>query len=358
MGSFPSTLPHNRLHDKQETLPDHDAVPQRSIWGYHGSNRYDRVVDRDQRASRMGSRFFAGGRGRGRDTRPPLPHQLPRLLQPPPRDISPERIAVEREDSRERRTLAYQLAAENEAEKPKRMSLLRAKREKIEREQDDCEREAEILYELARKSAEQSKRGKNGRQGRSRGSRSGVVLTLRRTWSNEINGVDMSNTQLVVLQDAILPATTSQTRECTVCTSKLPLISFPADAVTSDCTHTPTTCWCCIRKWLRSSLQTKGWNQLTCPECSAQLQHADVKRCADKETFESYDQLATKATLDRTRGFRWCLVRRSGKGKQLAGGCGSGQIHGTVAKMKCVGCGTVQCAYHGVLWHEGDTCKE
>ncbi|PVI02323.1 hypothetical protein DM02DRAFT_308023 [Periconia macrospinosa] len=175
------------------------------------------------------------------------------------------------------------------------------------------------------------------------------------------------------------PPSTPQTQECPICTCILPITRFPKHPATSTCTHLPTTCRRCLRMWLHTSFQTKLWDQLTCPECGAQLQHADVQRCAGKRVFEKYDGLATKAVLEGMEGFRWCLVKDTrrkrgkkagekavakgkGKGREAnkvaGGGCGSGQIHGAGPKMECVGCGTVQCVNHAILWHEGETCAE
>ncbi|KAF2641710.1 hypothetical protein P280DRAFT_468262 [Massarina eburnea CBS 473.64] len=149
-------------------------------------------------------------------------------------------------------------------------------------------------------------------------------------------------------------------RECAICTDTLSLSHFSRRAPTSSCTHSPGTCRSCLRTWLTTCFKNKLWDQLNCPECMTQLQHADVKRFASRKVFEKYDELATRAAMEAIEGFRWCVVNRK-RGKKRGskgGGCGSGQVHGLGAKMECIGCGNVQCVKHGVVWHEGETCGE
>ncbi|KAF1958847.1 hypothetical protein CC80DRAFT_490632 [Byssothecium circinans] len=148
------------------------------------------------------------------------------------------------------------------------------------------------------------------------------------------------------------------TRDCAICTDSRPLARFPKHSPTSSCTHPPRACRRCLRTWLTTSFKTKLWDQLTCPECSAQLQYADVKKCASRRVFEKYDELATKAAVEAIEGFRWCMVSNKRGKKRSGAGCGSGQVHGVGARMECIGCGSVQCVKHGVAWHEGDTCRE
>lgn len=55
---------------------------------------------------------------------------------------------------------------------------------------------------------------------------------------------------------------------------------------TKKCKHQLHTCSTCMQHWIRSQLEDKNWDTLTCPECSEHLKHDDVRKWADEETFE------------------------------------------------------------------------
>lgn len=173
------------------------------------------------------------------------------------------------------------------------------------------------------------------------------------------------------LPDHLVRPSVFPTRECSICTSTLPVHRFPTQPPTSACSHESSTCRHCLRTWLRTCIDTRLWDQITCPECAAQLQYEEVRKCAERKVFERYDVLAARAAMEDIEGFQWCAVmmdrgKKAGKGKDgnrskqaVVGGCGSGQIVGDGdAKMGCVGCGSVQCVRHRVVWHKGETCQE
>ena len=58
-------------------------------------------------------------------------------------------------------------------------------------------------------------------------------------------------------------------------------------SATKNCEHVQT-CASCMQQWIRSQLEDKSWDTLTCPECPERLQHDDVREWADDETSERY----------------------------------------------------------------------
>lgn len=124
---------------------------------------------------------------------------------------------------------------------------------------------------------------------------------------------------------------------------------FKSRRYTSLCTHEPNTCTPCLQQWIDEALDNKGYDKITCPECSAPFQHRDVKKCATKPQFERYDRLATQAVVSSIPNFRWCLNSR----------CKSGQIHHDDSPIfVCTACGFKHCVIHTIPWHEGETCAD
>ena len=100
---------------------------------------------------------------------------------------------------------------------------------------------------------------------------------------------------------------------------------------------------------MASEFETKGCDDIKCPECPKTLQYNDVQSAASIQTFEAYDKLATRNALGALDEFAWCLGPN----------CGSGQLNiGNNDFMHCVNCGYKQCLKHKVAWHKGETCKQ
>lgn len=124
---------------------------------------------------------------------------------------------------------------------------------------------------------------------------------------------------------------------------------FRSQPFTSACTHEVNTCGTCLNLWLDERLTGIGWDQITCPECSAPFQYADVVLCATRPQFERYDKLLTRATLSAMADFYWCLSPQ----------CESGQFLDLDNPMsECRECGFRYCTRHGKSWHDGATCDE
>jgi hypothetical protein len=76
-----------------------------------------------------------------------------------------------------------------------------------------------------------------------------------------------------------------QVKDCVICGDELPFDKFP-DRITSTCDHEANSCRKCMRQWIKTTLKSKGFDKINCPECSAMLEHSEVKARAGKRTFE------------------------------------------------------------------------
>lgn len=138
--------------------------------------------------------------------------------------------------------------------------------------------------------------------------------------------------------------------QCIICTDTKPVTDFPFFTITSNCTHTPTTCLECVAASIRSDLNSRLWSEIRCPECREPLQYDDVQRYADPETRERYQTLSFRSALSGVDNFVWC-----------SSGCGSGQVHdGGVDSpiVICIMCNRRTCFAHRVAWHENLACDE
>ncbi|KAL6705826.1 hypothetical protein ACN47E_006286 [Coniothyrium glycines] len=70
---------------------------------------------------------------------------------------------------------------------------------------------------------------------------------------------------------------------------------------------------------------------------------------APKHVFRRYNVLHTRAALEATPDFTWCL----------AASCSAGQVHRpSMPRFKCRHCKKSHCTVHNVRWHQGETCSE
>ena len=72
---------------------------------------------------------------------------------------------------------------------------------------------------------------------------------------------------------------------CSVCMELLSLVRFPNRSITRHCNHPPTVCLDCLAHTITSQLDTKVWNMLACPLCSARLESGDVEKFAPEDTI-------------------------------------------------------------------------
>lgn len=144
---------------------------------------------------------------------------------------------------------------------------------------------------------------------------------------------------------------------CHVCCENGTETVIPAAKVTSQCSKLRNVCDRCLAHHLREQIRGKGdiFN-LPClcnagQQCPVKLGFAHVRKYADKEIFEQYDDLLTRRMLESQDEFCWCS----------ANGCGSGQLHASQDSnpiMRCHACAARTCFTHGCPWHQGRTCAE
>ena len=87
----------------------------------------------------------------------------------------------------------------------------------------------------------------------------------------------------------ILPTRTEEPKTvCTICWDDLNSDNAPSHAITSKCTHKANVCRSCASQSITSQLDSKIWDQLSCPACDVQMQFADVQRLASATVFARY----------------------------------------------------------------------
>jgi hypothetical protein len=75
---------------------------------------------------------------------------------------------------------------------------------------------------------------------------------------------------------------------CIICTDDFSATLRPPEWISVSCLHEPSVCCECLARWIKSDLESKIWNQITCPECKTLLVYEDIQRLADRETFAKY----------------------------------------------------------------------
>lgn len=104
---------------------------------------------------------------------------------------------------------------------------------------------------------------------------------------------------------------------CSSCSRDLVASNFFKKQPTKDCTHGVNICKPCMKSWITMQLESNTIDKLSCPECPAIMQNANVKAFATKETYAKFNELERRALQEKTPGWRWCL----------APGCKAGQVH-------------------------------
>ena len=73
---------------------------------------------------------------------------------------------------------------------------------------------------------------------------------------------------------------------CNICFESFEMEQFPSRKVTSACDHEAIVCQSCLATSISTQLSSKIWDQISCPDCGAGLEHQDIKEFADEETFQ------------------------------------------------------------------------
>lgn len=145
------------------------------------------------------------------------------------------------------------------------------------------------------------------------------------------------------------PTSSKNMWTCVACADELPRDDFGL-LLTSSCRHINSACIACVQQWISAQLEEQSWNNISCIECSEVMQYEDVKRHADLETFQRFDDLAALSVYNNDPDFVWCLNAE----------CGAGQVHEGGDDMPifhCRMCDHRYCIRHQVPWHVGETCQ-
>jgi len=76
------------------------------------------------------------------------------------------------------------------------------------------------------------------------------------------------------------------TRECTICCENLPERHFPAYLHPGAAKDTHNVCSTCWRKHLEIQVGSQNWDKIDCPQSKENLNEADIKTLATKETYD------------------------------------------------------------------------
>ncbi|TGO53001.1 hypothetical protein BOTNAR_0307g00180 [Botryotinia narcissicola] len=145
------------------------------------------------------------------------------------------------------------------------------------------------------------------------------------------------------------PQPQPQLKECSICAEDLMLANFPRQ-VSAECTHDPTCCSSCLSRSIGVQIESKEWDQITCPECAALLSFDNVKLFASETDFIRYDKKSLSSCIQNDPNFTNCL----------GPGCNDGQIHeggDDQPIMTCRTCSFKTCFTHKMPWHTDLTCE-
>ena len=78
--------------------------------------------------------------------------------------------------------------------------------------------------------------------------------------------------------------TTSDVRECSICTDHVEHDLFPAIIHTGAAEHKSDICFSCWDQHVISNIDDTPYDRLHCPECAVMLQEPDIKRLASNAT--------------------------------------------------------------------------
>lgn len=178
--------------------------------------------------------------------------------------------------------------------------------------------------------------------------RKSVQLYICRSFGKALAKIERTRVNLL---ERIILTLFPPKRSCIICTDAKRIGKFPQDKITARCGHEPQVCSKDVQTWITSELESKGWENIRCPECREPLERSDIRKLASKKTFARYETLVSRAILSANPNFRWCLNPE----------CDSGQIHengkdGPV--FRCAECKTKICMFHERAWHKGETCEQ
>ena len=207
--------------------------------------------------------------------------------------------------------------------------------------------------------------------------RKSVQLYICRSFGKALAKIERTRVNLL---ERIVLTLFPPKRLCIICTDAKQIGKFPQGKITACCGHEPQVCSKDVQIWITSELESKGWQNIRCPECREPLERSDIRKLASKKTFARsacspysktvqqfgilshtipgsllikfrYETLVTRAILSANPNFRWCLNPE----------CDSGQIHENSKDgpiFRCAECKAKICTFHDRAWHKGETCEQ
>ncbi|CAC9889926.1 unnamed protein product [Aureobasidium pullulans] len=137
-------------------------------------------------------------------------------------------------------------------------------------------------------------------------------------------------------------------RMCEVCGEDKSINSFPNATQVSSHDHQHDVCHECFAMHLDVEVDSKMWDQVSCPQCPSLLQQHEIQNLATPECFAKYARFARRAALSSNPDYRYCFSTS----------CESGQVHeGQEPVFSCQECGHRHCTVCEVDWHEDETCE-
>lgn len=140
-------------------------------------------------------------------------------------------------------------------------------------------------------------------------------------------------------------------RTCLVCDDAKYADHFPSTKEVSSHHHGANVCRDCYLSHVKVEIDSKQWDEIACPECTATLSCEEVKSMTSTGSFVKYERACIMATLSVDPEFRHCLSTA----------CSSGQLHpaGTDEPIfRCEECGHRHCVVCETNWHQDQTCEE
>ena len=100
-----------------------------------------------------------------------------------------------------------------------------------------------------------------------------AVSPTQKQKDSEIRSVNTSQLQLPTP-----PSSPPLARKCTQCKKHLEIFEFPTSTPTSQCQHPNTTCSYCLHNMIMQAINTSGWDNVPCPQCSMRLSRSEIER--------------------------------------------------------------------------------
>lgn len=111
----------------------------------------------------------------------------------------------------------------------------------------------------------------------------------------DLVGTDNSTVSLAVTRtDVASPQRSNRAvppeRDCVICFETKAFQDFPEPTITRSCDHVPQTCLGCLQTYIRVKMKETMWlaEVLSCPECPQNFQYEDIRRYADRESWDKY----------------------------------------------------------------------